>query len=150
MKCKKFFAAAAACLIVAGFAACGKLFNQLFGVNYMLAMIVSAAIIVGYCALGGFMAASTTVMNQSIVMTLAFVVVVIYATHMAGGMDAVLTNARALPGYLSLTSVYDPESGSASAYGALTSFSMLAWGLGYFGMPHVLLRFMATLDDMNF
>lgn len=51
------------------------------------------------------------------------------------------------PGYLSLTSVYDPESGSASAYGALTSFSMLAWGLGYFGMPHVLLRFMATEDD---
>ena len=130
-----------------GFAACGKLFNQLFGVNYMLAMIVSAAIIVGYCALGGFLAASTTDLIQSIVMTIAIVVVVIYATHMAGGMDAVLTNARALPGYLSLTSVYDPESGSASAYGALTSFSMLAWGLGYFGMPHVLLRFMATEDD---
>ena len=128
-----------------GFAACGKLFNQLFGVNYMLAMIVSAAIIVGYCALGGFLAASTTDLIQSIVMTIAIVVVVIYATHMAGGMDAVLTNARALPGYLSLTSVY--ESGSASAYGALTSFSMLAWGLGYFGMPHVLLRFMATEDD---
>lgn len=130
-----------------GFAACGKLFNQLFGVNYMFAMIVSAAIIVGYCALGGFLAASTTDLIQSIVMTIAIVVVVIYATHMAGGIDAVLTNARALPGYLSLTSVYDPESGSASAYGALTSFSMLAWGLGYFGMPHVLLRFMATEDD---
>lgn len=130
-----------------GFAACGKLFNQLFGVNYMIAMVVSAAIIVGYCALGGFLAASTTDLIQSIVMTIAIVIVVIYATHMAGGMDAVLTNARALPGYLSLTSVYDPETGSSSAYGALTSFSMLAWGLGYFGMPHVLLRFMATEDD---
>ena len=130
-----------------GFAACGKLFNQLFGVNYMLAMIVSAAIIVGYCALGGFLAASTTDLIQSIVMTIAIVVVVIYATHMAGGIDAVLTNARALPGYLSLTSVYDPESGSASAYGALTSFSMLAWGLGYFGMPHILLRFMAIREE---
>ena len=130
-----------------GFAACGKLFNQLFGVNYMIAMIVSAAIIVGYCALGGFLAASTTDLIQSIVMTIAIVIVVVYATHMAGGMDAVLTNARALPGYLSLTDVYDPETGSASAYGALTSFSMLAWGLGYFGMPHVLLRFMATEDD---
>lgn len=130
-----------------GFAACGKLFNQLFGVNYMVAMIVSAAIIVGYCALGGFLAASTTDLIQSIVMTIAIVIVVVYATHMAGGMDAVLTNARALPGYLSLTNVYDPETGSASAYGALTSFSMLAWGLGYFGMPHVLLRFMATEDD---
>ena len=130
-----------------GFAACGKLFNQLFGVNYMVAMIVSAAIIVGYCALGGFLAASTTDLIQSIVMTIAIVIVVVYATHMAGGMDAVLTNARALPGYLSLTNVYDPETGSASAYGTLTSFSMLAWGLGYFGMPHVLLRFMATEDD---
>jgi len=75
-----------------GFAACGKLFNQLFGVNYMLAMIVSAAIIVGYCALGGFLAASTTDLIQSIVMTIAIVVVVVYATHMAGGIDAVLTN----------------------------------------------------------
>lgn len=130
-----------------GFAACGKLFNQLFGVNYMVAMVVSAAIIVGYCALGGFLAASTTDLIQSIVMTIAIVIVVVYATHMAGGMDAVLTNARALPGYLSLTNVYDPETGSASAYGALTSFSMLAWGLGYFGMPHVLLRFMATEDE---
>lgn len=130
-----------------GFAACGKLFNQLFGVNYMVAMIVSAAIIVGYCALGGFLAASTTDLIQSIVMTIAIVIVVVYATHMAGGMDAVLTNARALPGYLSLTNVYDPETGSSAAYGALTSFSMLAWGLGYFGMPHVLLRFMATEDD---
>lgn len=63
----------------------------------MLAMIVSAAIIVGYCALGGFLAASTTDLIQSIVMTIAIVVVVIYATHMAGGIDAVLTNARALP-----------------------------------------------------
>lgn len=130
-----------------GFAACGKLFNQLFGVDYMVAMIVSAAIIVGYCALGGFLAASTTDLIQSIVMTIALVIVIVYAVHMAGGMDAVLTNARALPGYLSLTSIYDPETGSSSAYGALTSFSMLAWGLGYFGMPHVLLRFMATEDD---
>lgn len=130
-----------------GFAACGKLFNQLFGVNYMIAMIVSAAIIVGYCALGGFLAASTTDLIQSIVMTIAIVIVVVYATHMAGGMDAVLTNARSLPGYLSLTNVYDPETGTSAAYGTLTSFSMLAWGLGYFGMPHVLLRFMATEDD---
>ena len=130
-----------------GFAACGKLFNQLFGVNYMVAMIVSAAIIVGYCTLGGFLAASTTDLIQSIVMTIALVIVIVYAVHMAGGMDAVLTNARALPGYLSLTSIYDPETGSSSTYGALTSFSMLAWGLGYFGMPHVLLRFMATEDD---
>lgn len=130
-----------------GFSACGKLFNQLFGVDYMIAMIVSAAIIVGYCALGGFLAASTTDLVQSIVMTIALIVVVFYGIHSAGGWDAVITNAQSLPGYLSLTNIYNPETGTSSVYGMLTSASMLAWGLGYFGMPHVLLRFMATEDE---
>lgn len=130
-----------------GFSACGKLFNQLFGVDYMIAMIVSAAIIVGYCTLGGFLAASTTDLVQSIVMTIALVIVVCYGISSAGGWDAVISNAQSLPGYLSLTNIYDPETGTSSAYGALTSASMLAWGLGYFGMPHVLLRFMATEDE---
>ncbi|MCD8356829.1 MAG: sodium/proline symporter [Clostridia bacterium] len=130
-----------------GFSACGKLFNQLFGVDYMVAMVVSAAIIVGYCALGGFLAASTTDLIQSIVMTIALIVVVFYGISSAGGIDAVMTNAQSLPGYLSLTNIYDPETGTSSVYGALTSASMLAWGLGYFGMPHVLLRFMATEDE---
>lgn len=130
-----------------GFSACGKLFNQLFGVDYMVAMIVSAAIIVGYCALGGFLAASTTDLVQSIVMTIALIVVVCYGIQSAGGWDVVISNAQSLPGYLSLTNIYDPETGTSSAYGVLTSASMLAWGLGYFGMPHVLLRFMATEDE---
>lgn len=130
-----------------GFSACGKLFNMLFGVDYMAAMLVSAAIIVGYCALGGFLAASTTDLIQSIVMTIALIIVVIYGVSAAGGWGAVIDNAAALPGYLSLTQIYDPVSGTGSAYGALTSASMLAWGLGYFGMPHILLRFMATEDE---
>ena len=130
-----------------GFSACGKLFNQLFGVDYMVAMIVSAAIIVGYCALGGFLAASTTDLIQSIVMTIALVIVVFYGINTADGWGAVMDNASSLPGYLSLTNIYDPTTGTSSAYGTLTSASMLAWGLGYFGMPHVLLRFMATEDE---
>ena len=60
-----------------GFAACGKLFSSLFGVNYMAAMIISAAVIVGYCALGGFLAASTTDLIQSIVMSISLVVIAI-------------------------------------------------------------------------
>lgn len=130
-----------------GFSACGKLFNQLFGVDYIVAMLISAAIIVGYCALGGFLAASTTDLIQSIVMTIALIVVVFYGISAAGGWSAVIDNASSLPGYLSLTNIYDPETGTSSAYGALTSASMLAWGLGYFGMPHVLLRFMATENE---
>ncbi len=130
-----------------GFAACGKLFNSLFGIDYMLAMLVSAAIIVGYCALGGFLAASTTDLIQSIVMTIALFIVICFGISSAGSWDAVVDNAKALPGYLSLTEIYDPSAGTSSSYSALTIVSTLAWGLGYFGMPHVLLRFMATEDE---
>ena len=61
-----------------GFAACGKLFSSLFGVNYMVAMVISAAVIVSYTIMGGFKAVSTTDLVQSIVMTLALIVVVCF------------------------------------------------------------------------
>ncbi len=129
-----------------GFSACGKLFNSLFGVDYFKAMIICAAVIVFYTMTGGFLAASTTDFIQGIVMTVALVIVLIYGVVSAGGVDAVMDNAKALPGYLSLVNIYNPETNSAEAYGWLKSFSMIAWGLGYFGMPHVLLRFMAIED----
>ena len=59
-----------------GFAACGKLFATVFGMDYMLAMVISAIVIIGYCTLGGFLAASTTDFIQSIVMTVALFVVI--------------------------------------------------------------------------
>lgn len=130
-----------------GFAACGKLFSTLFNVDYMVAMVVCAIIIVAYTTLGGFLAASTTDFIQSIVMTIALVTVVFYCGNLAGGFGAVIENAKSLPGYLSLNHTYDPATGSAKPYGIITTFSMLAWGLGYFGMPHVLLRFMAIEDE---
>ena len=130
-----------------GFAACGKLFATLFGVPYMPAMIVSAIIIVAYTSLGGFLAASTTDLIQSIIMTGALVVVLIYGVHMAGGMDAVITNAQSLKGYLSMTMSHDAATGGTTPYNGLTIASTLAWGLGYFGMPHILLRFMGIEDE---
>lgn len=57
-----------------------------------------------------------------------------------------MANAQSMAGYFSLTQIHDAATGTASPYGILTIFSMLAWGLGYFGMPHVLLRFMAIED----
>ncbi len=131
-----------------GFAACGKLFASLFGMEYFTAMIISAVVIVGYTALGGFLAASTSDFMQSIIMTIAIFVVLGYGVVTAGGFDAVMTNAQSLAGYFSLTQIHDPATGTAGAYGIITIFSMLAWGLGYFGMPHVLLRFMA-IEDPN-
>lgn len=65
-------------------------------------MIVSAIVIVGYTALGGFLAASTTDLIQSIVMTIALVIVLVFGVNVAGGMDAVMDNARSLPGYFSM------------------------------------------------
>ncbi len=129
-----------------GFAACGKLFSSLFGVNYLTAMIISAVIIVGYTALGGFLAASTTDLIQSIVMTIALVIVLVFGISVAGGFGAVIDNAKNLPGYFSMNAMFDVASGTAKEYGFITKLSTLAWGLGYFGMPHILLRFMAIED----
>ncbi|MCR4651282.1 MAG: sodium/proline symporter [Lachnospiraceae bacterium] len=130
-----------------GFKAVGTLFNTLFGVDYHVAMIVGAVIIVLYTILGGFLAVSTTDLIQSIVMTIALIVMVFYGINIAGGWDAVVDNARALPGFLSFSSTYDPASGTAAGYGPITVLSTLAWGLGYFGMPHILLRFMASKNE---
>ncbi len=130
-----------------GFAACGKLFGTLFGVDYMPAMIVSAIIIVTYTSLGGFLAASTTDLIQSIVMSIALIIVVIFGINVAGGTSVVMDNARSLAGYLSLTQMHSAATGEAVPYGALTIASTAAWGLGYFGMPHILLRFMGIENE---
>ena len=130
-----------------GFAACGKLFSTLFGVPYLPAMIVSAVIIVAYTSLGGYLAASTTDLIQSIVMSLALVIVVIFGIKTAGGLNTVLENANALDGFMTLFASHNPADGTSSPYSALSIVSTLAWGLGYFGMPHILLRFMGIEDE---
>lgn len=130
-----------------GFAGCGKLFASLFNSDYHVAMIGSAIVIIGYTMLGGFLAASTTDFVQSIIMTAALIIVLVFGTMKAGGPAAVYDNARGLAGYFSMLKTHDPVTGKASAYGFIRIVSTLAWGLGYFGMPHILLRFMAIEDD---
>ena len=130
-----------------GFAACGKLFFSLFGINYQVAMVISALIIVGYTTLGGFLAASTTDFIQSIIMSIALIIVFIFGINVAGGVSAVVENAQSLPGYLTMHTTYDPVSGTEQPYPIISIVSMIAWGLGYFGMPHILLRFMAIEDE---
>ena len=129
-----------------GFNACGTLFSSLFGVDYFTAMVISAIVIVAYTTLGGFLAASTTDLIQSIVMTIALVVVVGFGINYAGGWDNVVVNANSMPGFLELFNTYDASANASTDYSALTIASTLAWGLGYFGMPHILLRFMAIGD----
>ena len=130
-----------------GFKAIGTLFNSLFGVDYHTAMIIGAIVVIGYTVLGGFMAVSFTDLIQSIFMTIALIVVVVFGIQQAGGVDTVIANAEALPGYLSMTKGYDVTTGGAASFGGLSIISTLAWGLGYFGMPHILLRFMAIKEE---
>ncbi len=130
-----------------GFNACGTLFASLFGVDYFTAMLISAIVIVLYTTLGGFLAVSTSDLIQSVVMTVALVVVIGFGIYAAGGWGAVVSNAQSMPGYLNMTQGYDAVTGTAATYGPIMIVSTLAWGLGYFGMPHILLRFMAIKDD---
>ena len=130
-----------------GFSACGKLFGTLFGFDYVPTMIISAAVIVAYTACGGFKAASVTSLVQSLIMVFALAVVLIFGINSVGGWDNVVANAKAIPGYLSFTSVTDITASTAGEFGTLKIISTLAWALGYFGMPHVILHFMAIEDE---
>ena len=111
-------------------------------------MIVSAIIIVGYTTTGGFLAASQTDFIQSIVMSIALVIVLIYGVNHAGGMDAVISNANNLQGFLDVNKTFNNSTGTADSYGLFSKITTFCWGLGYFGMPHILLRFMA-IEDPN-
>ncbi len=128
-----------------GFSTCGKLFGSLFGIDYHIAMVISAVVIVAYTSLGGFLAASTTDFIQSIIMSIALVVVLVFGIHVAGGWNAVTDNAKSITDYLSLIATTD-GAGASVPFGGMKIVSTLAWGLGYFGMPHILLRFMAIED----
>ena len=140
------------------FVTCGKLFSTLFGAPYVSMMIVGAVFVLLYTLLGGFLAESASDFMQAIVMIVALTVIVVLGTSQAGGIGAVMENARQIPGFLEFfglaTPVLDengqqlleagkPLFGEPAPYGFLTVCSMMAWGLGYFGMPQVLLRFMA-------
>lgn len=129
-----------------GFAAIGKLASSLFDLDYHATMIVGAVILVAYTVLGGFLAASTTDLVQSIVMTLALFVVICFGVENAGGMENVKEAILGIDGIDSLSQYFNVFGTDGKSYGFLPIVSTLAWGLGYFGMPHILLRFMAIED----
>ena len=153
---KNFLSLIAALIIIvffipytaSGFNACGTLFSSLFGADYLTAMLLSAVVLIIYVTLGGFLAASTSDFIQSIIMTIALIVIIFFGISTAGGFSAVTANAASMPGYLEMFMGHDYATGTAGTYGPLTVVSTMAWGLGYFGMPHILLRFMA-IEDAN-
>ncbi|MBQ2896805.1 MAG: sodium/proline symporter PutP [Clostridia bacterium] len=140
------------------FVTCGKLFAGLFDADYHTMMLIGAAFVILYTILGGFLAESVSDLMQAIVMIIALVGVLIFGVIEAGGFAEVIQNAKDIPGYLSLTKTATPvldengaqialngiaQFGQPGSYDWLTILSTLSWGLGYFGIPQVLLRFMA-------
>lgn len=133
--------------VSSGLVAIGKLFNSLFGWDYMTAVIIGALVIISYTSVGGFAAVATMDLIQSIIMTTSLCVIVFFAIGQAGGWDVVVANAKAMPGYLDFFHTFNTTTKTGGDYGFLTIVSTMAWGLGYFGMPHILVRFMAIRDE---
>ncbi len=144
------------------FVTCGKLFSTLFGLPYIPMMIIGAVFVFAYTIIGGFLAESASDFMQGVVMFVALVSVVGVSVYMAGGFGAVIDNARSIPGFFEFFGLANPTLGAdgqqlvvdgapvfgaAKDYGLLSICSMMAWGLGYFGMPQVLLRFMAIREE---
>lgn len=144
------------------FVTCGKLFSTLFGLSYHSMMIAGAAFVVIYTFIGGFLAESASDFMQAVVMVIALLTILILGTNAAGGIDAVIDNVKGIPGFLSFFGIATPQTdsegvqlavngaaqfGEAGKYGFLTIISTLSWGLGYFGVPQVLLRFMAIRKE---
>ena len=147
---------AASCLVT-----CGKLFSTLFGFDYIPMMIIGAIFVLVYTIIGGFLAESASDFMQAVVMIVALLVIVVTGTVAAGGLGAVIENAGSIPGFLEFFGIATPETvdgvqqvvngvpqfGAPESYSFLSVISALAWGLGYFGMPQVLLRFMAIRSE---
>lgn len=121
----------------------GKLFNRVFGLEYHIAMVIGAIVILAYTFMGGFLAVCKTDFVQGALMFIGLLTVPILA-YMAMGGD--LTGALAAGG------VTDPDFlnimyAEGEAYPINAILSDLAWGLGYCGMPHILVRFMAVRSE---
>jgi sodium/proline symporter len=120
--------------VASGLVSGALLFGATFGASYEHALWLCAAIIVSYTFLGGFLAVSWTDVVQALLMLFALVLVPFAAVQEIGGWQATIGQIGTLrPGHLS----------AFSGLTALSTISLLAWGLGYFGQPHILARFMA-------
>lgn len=123
----------------AGLVAGGKLFETVFGLDYQLAVLAGAACIVLYTFLGGFLAVSWTDLVQGLLMAAALVYVPIVVVQVLGGPGQTLAAIDAANPNL-LTFWRDVQ---GSPLSAIAIISLVGWGLGYFGQPHILARFKA-------
>ncbi len=117
-----------------GIVAGGKLFESSFGLNYELGLYITAGVVVVYTLFGGFLAVSLTDFVQGCIMVVALVLVPIVAINEIGGISEVQNTVASIdPDLLNIF----------SGVSILSIISAMAWGLGYFGQPHIIVRFMA-------
>lgn len=132
-----FFTLYTASGVVAG----GKLFETVFQLDYFYGLALTVSVVILYTLLGGFLAVSMTDFVQGIIMFLALVIVPVVTIDIVGGITPMLNVVEALnPAHLDLFT-------GTSVLGII---SLMAWGLGYFGQPHIIVRFMAIRSVKDF
>lgn len=123
-----------------GFVSAAKLFSTMFPIAYTTSLWIGALVVVGYTLLGGYMAVCWTDFVQGLLMFVAIVLVPAVVVCNAGGFAATVDQLNVINGNL-LNLFTSASTGKACGFIGLAS--CLAWGLGYFGMPHILVRFMS-------
>tara|TARA_R110001583_G_scaffold13909_7_gene59001 strand:- start:574 stop:2073 length:1500 start_codon:yes stop_codon:yes gene_type:complete len=124
-----------------GIVAGGKLFESSFGLNYEVGLYVTAGVVVAYTLFGGFLAVSLTDFVQGCIMFIALVLVPVVAISEVGGLAEIHSSINTInPALLDIF----------SGVSLISILSAMAWGLGYFGQPHIIVRFMAirSVKDM--
>ncbi len=122
-----------------GFVAGAKLFNTVFGIPYLYALTIGVFVIIGYTFLGGFMAVSWTDFFQGMLMFFAIITIPVLGIIALGGFNPAVTKIRDINP--ELLNMFTSVKGEDLKF--IPVLSLIAWGLGYYGQPHILARFMA-------
>ncbi|MFE9244857.1 sodium/proline symporter PutP [Nocardiopsis sp. NPDC006938] len=132
--------------VASGMTAMMSLFDQVFGLNPELAVLIGLGIVVAYTVIGGYLAVSVTDVVQAMMMWLALLIVPVVAISVVGGLGGVVDGVNAkgenLMSAFGGSSLADGAWVSAETLGWVVIASGLAWGFGYFGQPHILSRYM--------
>ena len=123
--------------------ATGLLFESTFGIKYQISVIIGGCVIIAYTFLGGFMAVCWTDLLQGSLMVFAIVIVPVMTYRTAGGFDTI-ENAMTTK---NISTSLLPQADTLPI-GIIMIISSMAWGLGYFGQPHILVRFM-SIKSLN-
>ncbi len=122
-----------------GFVSCAKLFSSVFGLNYMVALLIGAVVVISYTFAGGFFAVCWTDFFQGMIMFFCIIAVPFMAIKDMGGFSTFISDVESFnPNFLSMF----VDGQTNEPYTFMGIFSLVAWGFGYFGQPHILVRFM--------